>query len=274
MGFAATITTACDEGKTKDSTNVGCCAFDELYGYPFMSSYNTDTDLNSEEEQCLAGVGETIGTWTDAECTPPVGTGGCRKASLMPGSTVTEGVTHWTLGYAVYAFGTCTEESQVTYGEDDTDDSTDTSFEKSYPNEDAIYNIAIVSHISDFKKSMIQLLVDEYKDQASIYIFEIANITDVIADNYDVVLIMDWCAGDLPSLSDFASAESDPLATYIDNISDSTRAILAVTTGPENDHTCGNDTAVDTITSASSVDDTSTLFYEITTLIDQIISAE
>jgi hypothetical protein len=121
---------------------------------------------------------------------------------------------------------------------------------------------------------MIQLLVDEYKDQASIYIFEIANITDVVADNYDVVLIMDWCAGDLPSLSDFASTESDPLATYIDNVSDSTRAILAVTTGPENDFTCGNDTAVDAITSASSADDTSSVFAETTTQIDQIISAE
>jgi len=274
LGFAVTITTACDEGKTNDSTNVGCCAFDELYGYPFMSSYNTDADLNDEEEKCLAGVGETIGTWTDAECTPPLGTGGCRKASLMPDSTLTEGVTHWTPGYDVYAFGTCDEESQLTYGEDDTDDGTGSSFEKSYPNADAIYNIAIVSHISDFKKTMIQLLVDEYKDQASIYIFEIANITDVIADDYDVILIMDWCDGDLPSLSAYASTESDPLAEYIDNISDSTRAILAVTTGPENDYTCGNDTTVDAITSASSVDDTSSVFSEITTQIDQIISAE
>jgi hypothetical protein len=274
LGCAVTMTTACDEDKTNESSNVGCCAFDELYGYPFMSSYNTDTDLNGEEELCLAGVGETIGTWTDAECTPPVGTGGCRKASLMPGSIATEGVTHWTMGYAEYAFGTCAEENQVTYGEDDTDDSTDTSFEKSYSNEDAIYNIAIVSHISDFKKSMIQLLVDEYKDQASIHIFEISNITDVIADNYDVILIMDWCNGDLPSLSDYASEESDPLATYVDNFSDSSRAILAVTTGPQNDYTCGNDTAVDAITSASSVDDTSSVFSEITTQIDQIISAE
>jgi hypothetical protein len=274
MGFAATITTACDEGKTKDSTNVGCCAFDELYGYPFMSSYNTDTDLNSEEEQCLAGVGETIGTWTDAECTPPVGTGGCVKASLMPGSDLTEGVTHWTPGSTEYAFGTCDEENKVTYGEDDDGDDTDESFEQSYPNDDAKYSIAIVSHNTDFKKSLNQLLVDEYKDLASIYIFAIANITDVPPDDFDVVLILDWCAGDLPNVSDFDSPESDPLKEYIDGFSDSSTAVLLITTGPEFNYTCGNDTGVDAVTSASSMDVIDTAFAEISAEIDPLLSAE
>ncbi|MCP4198114.1 MAG: hypothetical protein GY762_13275 [Proteobacteria bacterium] len=274
LGCAVTITTACDEDKTKESANVGCCAFDELYGFPFMSSYNTDAELSSEVERCLAGVGETIGTWTDAECTPPVGTGGCRKASLMPDSTLTEGVTHWTPGHDVYAFGTCAEENQITYGEDDTGGSTGPAFETEYINEDAIYNIAIISHITVFKKNLIQLLIDEYKDQASIYFFEIANMTDVMADNYDVILIMDWCDGDLPSLSDYASAESDPLATYIDDMSNPNSAILVVTTGPENNYTCGNDTTVDAITSASSVDETSSVFSDITAQIDPIIPAE
>ena len=117
--------------------------------------------------------------------------------------------------------------------------------------------IAVIK-TSDFKDSIIDGIVEKYKDTCDIEVMNVSNVEDLTQKEFDVVLLVDECRAKMRF--------NKKLKEIIDEL-DKKKVVFVTAGDPEWEYTYKD---IDAITSASEEDKTHEVIQEITERIDEV----